>query len=63
LSRPSNRRYVLLTSSEIERLKAAYGSDFYLALMKARADLQAAMHDLNIVMREAYDLIEEGDVS
>jgi len=31
--------------------------------MKARADLQAAMHDLNIVMREAYDLIEEGDVS
>jgi len=26
--------------------------------MKARADLQAAIHDLDIVMREAYDTIE-----
>lgn len=52
----------MLTQQEIERLRKAYGSDFYVALMKARADLQVAIEDLDRVMQEAYDLIEEVDV-
>jgi len=52
----------VLTEAQIDQLRAAYGSDFYLALVKARADLCVAIKDLDVVMREAYDLIEEGDV-
>jgi len=53
----------LLTERQIDQLRAAYGSDFYLALVKARADITVAMKDLDVVMQEAYDLIEEGDLA
>lgn len=53
----------MLTQQEIERMKAAYGSPFYRALMLARAEVEEAVKLLDDAMSEAacqaHNILEE----